>query len=75
MISDQSRVLLKRLVFSPEWRVVEQIVEIIRNEIKSQPIVSDTEWETLKNAIGAEKEERGIIRLMQRINDEASKAK
>ena len=75
MITDQQRILLKHLIFSPEWKAVEQLIEILCDEIKNRPRIMDNEWETVKKTIGYDGEERGIRGLVQKIIDEASQAK
>ena len=75
MITDQQRILLKRLIFSPEWNALEYLVEILCDEIKNRPKIMDNEWETIKKTIGYDGEERGMRGLMQKIIDEASQVK
>ena len=75
MITEQQRILLKRLMFSPEWKAVEHLIEIICDEIKRRPRVSASEWETLKKTIAYEAEEQGLHGILGRIVDEASLAK
>lgn len=75
MITDQQKILFKRLMFSPEWKAVENLVEVICDEIHNRPKVGDSEWETLKKTVGYDGEERGIRGLIGRIVDEASQAR
>lgn len=75
MITDPQRILLKRLLISPEWKALEQLVEVICEEIKNRPKISDNEWETIKKTIGYDGEERGIRGFIQKIIDEASQTR
>lgn len=70
-ISDRDKQNLKQLIFSPQWKVVEQVVEMMCQDIRGRSKITDTEWETLKKILTDEGEERGIKRLMQQINDYA----
>lgn len=75
MISDQERQQLKALIQDPKFRVVESIAQDLCDKINSEPVVAETEWETLKKAIGNDEEVRGIKRLIQTLYDEAGRSK
>ena len=75
MITDHDKVVLKNLLFSPQWKVVELVASLMIQDIQKQSKVADSEWETLRKVIHAEGEERGIHRLFQQIQEFASQAK
>ena len=74
MINDQDLGVIKQFVFSKEYRVLEQIINYMINELRSRPKIANDQWETLKNVVGAESEERGLLRLLQELNNLASKS-
>ena len=71
MISDRDKQNLKQLIFSPQWKLVEQIVEMIIQDIRGRSKITDSEWETIKKILTDEGEEIGLRRLLQQINDYA----
>ncbi len=71
MITDRDRAALRNLFQSPGWRVVEQITKELTDQYKSDPVVRDTEWETLKTALMNEGRVRGINSLLQELMEQA----
>lgn len=73
MIAKTDRTLLKLLFQSPQWRVVEQVATELVNKLKTDSVVRDSEWETLKIALLNEGQVRGIKSLLQELFDQAQK--
>lgn len=72
MISQQDKARVHNFIFTAEYRIIEQIVRELVDEARGRAKVGDTEWDTLKNVIMAEGEERGVQRLLQKLNELAS---
>ena len=72
MITDQDKARIHNFIFSAEYRIIDQIVRDMVEELRGRSKLADTEFETLKNCILAEGEERGVQRLLQRLNELAS---
>lgn len=72
MISEQDKARVHNFIFSAEYRIIDQIAHDLIADVRGRSNVADTEWETLKNVLLAEGEERGIQRLLQRLNELAS---
>ena len=75
MITDNQRQQLKALIQDPKFRTIEDIAEDLSNKIAYEPVIAETEWETLKKAIGNDSEVRGIRRFIQTLYDEAGRSK
>lgn len=75
MISDRDKSLLKKLVTSSEWNLVNLVAEELLQDIRQRSNVAETEWETLKNTLMNEGEQRGILRILQRLIDYAQQAR
>lgn len=71
MISARDKSQLKRLFQSPEWRLVEQIASDLVAKWRSDSVVKDSEWDTLKTALINEGQTRGVKSLLQEILNQA----
>jgi hypothetical protein len=71
MITAREQNQLKRLFQSPEWRLVEQIATDLVAKWRSDNVVKDSEWETLKTALLNEGQARGVKLLLQEILEQA----
>ncbi len=69
MITKRDISLLKGLVNSQTWRVLEELALDMANEIQSREKVGDTEWDTAKQAIGDQHESMGIKSYLRKIID------
>lgn len=71
MITIREKSQLKRLFQSPEWRLVEQITADLVAKWRSDSVVKDSEWETVKTALINEGQARGVKNLLQEILTQA----
>lgn len=71
MITQRDRSALRTLMQSTAWKSVEQIAEQLSDKYKSDTVVRDTEWETLKTALLNEGIVRGIKTLLEEIMAQA----
>lgn len=72
MISVRDQQGLRRLLQSPDWKVVERVIADKITAIQSDERVRDSEWETLKNTVAADYQVRALKDLLQAIYDLAS---
>lgn len=68
-MTDQDKQTLRSLLFTPHWKVLEQLADEMCREINGRTKVGETEFETVKKAINDEGEQRGIRSVLQRIFD------
>lgn len=67
MFTKQEKGQIRQIIQMPQWRIIEQLVNDKIAKIKSDSIVGDTEWDTVKAALINEGQERGIRSLLQDI--------
>ena len=67
MLTPRDKSMLKGLVNSQVWRVLEQLATDMCDEIQRGEKVGDTEWETAKKAIADQHEAMGIKRYLNQI--------
>ena len=67
MITDSEKSILRNLIQSPPFRVVENIANELIEHIKDQSNLKDTEWETAKSVALEEGQIQGIRQLIQEI--------
>jgi len=67
MIGNQDKSILKQLVQSPQWSVIEHLANEVCVKLEGESSVHDSEWETLKATLLKEGKVRGIRHLLQEI--------
>lgn len=67
MISSGERKQILQLLQSPQWQTVERFAQILTDSIRSDSVVAETEWETIKKTLLREGQEQGIKRLIQEL--------
>ena len=66
-MTEQEKKALLRLMQSPDFRVLESVIESMCQDIQSREKTRDTEWETLKNVLMDEGQVRGLRQLITSI--------
>ena len=74
-LTEQEKVQLKNLLFSPQLKVLEHLIALITDELRSRSKVGDDEWQTICKAVGDDGEERGLKRLLQEVYNFAQQSK
>lgn len=74
-MTEQEKIILKKLSLTPEWGIVIKLVENIIDEIQKRPKLQATEWDTLKSVVGDEKEMAGVRRVIQEVAKAAKEAR
>jgi len=72
-ISDREKQGLTHLLQSPDWKIVEHLIEMICDEIDQSPRVGESQWDTIVNAIGSDYQKRGMRTLVQKIYEIAGR--
>ena len=75
MITEQEKLVFKKLSLTLEWQLVEKLAKEMIEEIQQRPKMHDNEWDTLKSVIGDESEIKGARRLVQEVYKLAKEAK
>jgi hypothetical protein len=74
-MTEQEKIILKKLSLTKEWQVVTKLVEDILEEIQHRTKMQDNEWDTIKSVVGDESEMRGVRRVIQEVHKAAKEAK
>ena len=69
-MTPQEKSQLKAILTSPQWKIVEHLAEIMRDEIKEDSGIRDDEFSTLKTVILNEGKREGIKEFIQRLYSE-----
>ena len=67
MISLQEKTILRALLQSPQFRIVENVAKEITENIRNRSNLKDTEWETAKSVAMEEGQIQGINQLIQEL--------
>mgnify|MGYP001567786782 FL=1 len=65
MRHQQEKQQLKAILSDPRFQTVENLAQIVIADIRKDSCVKETEWETLKETLLQEGQQRGIIRFIQ----------
>lgn len=65
---------IKNFHYTPDYHLLEMIVNSLIEESQRQSSVMDSEWDTIKATLLSEGEQRGLARLMQRLGTLASQS-
>lgn len=71
MRNEQELAQLRNLIQSPQWQTFIAFAEGLCASIKTEPHAYDTEWDTIKDALLAEGQVRGIQNLLQSVKRDA----
>jgi len=67
MISKSERSQIKVILQSPHWQTVQRFAELYCEKIRSDPVLRDTQWETVKMAVLNEGQIMGIKKFIQEL--------
>ena len=67
MITSQEKSQIKALIYSPQWKTIERVAELLVAKIQEENPVRDSEYETLKTLLMQEGQKQGIKRLLQEL--------
>ena len=71
MITKSDKSLLRQFFQSPQWKVIEGISNELKTKWRTDSVVGETEWDTVKKALLNEGQERGVNILSQELLDQA----
>lgn len=74
-LPDAAKKSFQQLVFSPPWKAVEQLIDLMIQELNERQKVTDDQWETLRNFLDAEGQIHGLRRLQQEVIKHATNVK
>ena len=69
MITELEKSQIKQLIFSPQWKAIERIMEMMIKQINDDSPLRDTTDETLKEVYLREGKTRGLRDFIQRLLD------
>ncbi len=67
MITKTDKSVIKQFLQSPQWKVIQEVLEEYINRLKDQSNLRDTEWETAKAVAFEEGQIQGIKSLIQEL--------
>lgn len=59
-LTEAEKSQVRAIIQSPQWRAVERVANLFRENIESDSVVRDSQWDTLKTALINEGKSRGI---------------
>ena len=66
---------IKSILQDPKWQTIEHLVVLFCDKISYDSVVRETEWDTLKTAIGNEAKIQGIKSFIQELYVQAEQSK
>lgn len=67
MLTEIEKQQILFILQSPQWRTIEQFSKYLCNEIKDEPSIRDTEWETVKTILFNAGQVEGIKRFINEL--------
>lgn len=67
MLTNEQKNRLKVFISSPDYQIVIKVSEMLKEDIRKEYAIKDTEWETLRNAVHKEGKLEGINKLLQEL--------
>lgn len=74
MITELERSQIRGLIYSPQWRAIEMVAEMVINRFRSENTIKESEWETLKETILKEGRASGVEQFFQELIKQAEDA-
>jgi hypothetical protein len=72
VITQGERQQIQQILSSPQWATIERVGNLLIEQIKEQPTIDKTQWQTLQNILIREGEVRGIRRLLQELYNQVA---
>lgn len=67
MLTNNEKNVIRSLISSPQWQLVESLAKELKDKIRSEPKKKDTEWETASTCVYDEGQIAGIDRLFNEL--------
>lgn len=66
-LTDAEKSQIRGIIFSPQWKTIERVAELVIQEFRGENTIRETEWETLKNTILKEGRAQGVEQFFQEL--------
>lgn len=74
MIGKTEKQQILSVIQSPQFRIIEQVAKEFCDKLSREPVVGDSQWETIKTAVMTEGKIRGINDFISELYNLAQKS-
>lgn len=67
MLNDLEKSQIRGLIFSPQWKAIERVAELVVQKFRGENTLKETEWETLRDTILKEGKAQGVEQFFQEL--------
>lgn len=72
MLTEAEKSQIRQILGSPQWQMIVRFVELLKIKVKEQPVIGDTEWDTIKNLLINEGRVQGLSEFVQEFFNNAN---
>ena len=67
MLNDLEKSQIRGLIYSPQWKSIEKIAELVIQKFRGENTLKETEWETLRDTVLKEGKAQGVEQFFQEL--------
>lgn len=71
MLSLQEKSMIRALITDARWPVIEKLAELVNQKIEQEPVLKDSQWNTIKSVIIKEGKKQGVKRFLDELLNQA----
>ena len=75
MLNDLEKSQVRGLVFSPQWKTIEKVAELVIQKFRGENTLKETEWETLRDTVLKEGKAQGVEQFFQELLNQSKDSK
>lgn len=67
MFAELEKLQIRGIIYSPQWKSIERVAEMVINKFRGENTLKETEWETLRETIFKEGKASGVELFFQEL--------
>ena len=67
MLNDLEKSQVRGLIYSPQWKTIEKVAEMVVQKFRGENTLKETEWETLRDTVLKEGKAQGVEQFFQEL--------
>lgn len=74
MLNELEKSQVRGLVYSPQWKTIERVAELVVQKFRGENTLKETEWETLRDTVLKEGRAQGVEQFFQELLNQSKDA-
>ena len=67
MLTELEKSQVRGLIYSPQWKSIERVAELVIQKFRGENTLKETEWETLRDTVLKEGRAQGVEQFFQEL--------